>query len=137
LPAPLCDAELYSAPLAAVGDLADPLVVTVAEPDLGRAAALVLERAPMRLALVGTSAGGNLALQVLAAGPHRIAGLWLTGVNPGPHADRDGARLMQERVRSGDFEAVLDMLAGRCVQAAGPRADEALGQNREQKSGGP
>jgi len=127
LPALLCDEALYAAPLAALSDLADPLLVTVAESDLTRAAALLLERAPERFALVGTSAGGNLALEVLAAAPARVAGLWLTGVNPGPHADPDGARLMQQRVRAGEFEAVLDVLAARCVHAAGSRADEALG----------
>jgi pimeloyl-ACP methyl ester carboxylesterase len=126
LPALLCDAELYAAPLAALKDLADPHVVTVAEPDLARAAALALERAPARFALVGTSAGGNLALEVLAAAPTRITGLWLTGVNPGPHADPGGARLLQQRVRTGDFEGVLDGLAARCVHAAGPRANETL-----------
>jgi alpha/beta hydrolase family protein len=47
-------------------------------------------------------------------------------VNPGPHADPQGARLMQDRVRAGEFEAVLDVLAARCVHAVGPRADEAL-----------
>lgn len=127
LPALLCDAELYGAQLATLTDLVDPLVVTVAEPDMARAAALVLERAPARFALVGTSAGGNLALEVLAAAPARVAGLWLTGVNPGRHADPEGARLMQQRVRAGEFEAVLDVLAARCVHAAGARADEALG----------
>src|SRR5262249_46396898 len=62
----------------------------------------------------------------LYAAPARVAGLWLTGVNPGPHADPDGARLLQQRVRSGEFEAVLDVLAARCVHAAGPRAEQAL-----------
>jgi acetyl esterase/lipase len=52
-----------------LSDLADPVVVTMADPDLARSAALVLERAPARFALVGTSAGGNLALEVLAAAP--------------------------------------------------------------------
>jgi len=127
LPALLCDAELYAAQLGTLTDLADPLVVTLADPDMARAAALVLERAPARFALVGTSAGGNLALEVLAAAPARVAGLWLTGVNPGRHADPEGARVMQQRVRAGEFEAVLDVLAARCVHAAGARADEALG----------
>jgi pimeloyl-ACP methyl ester carboxylesterase len=127
LPALLCDADLYAALLAPLRDLADPLIITVAESDLARGAALVLERAPARFALVGTSAGGNLALEVLAAAPARVAGVWLTGVNPGPHADPDGARLLQQRVRAGEFEAVLDVLAARCVHAAGPRAEQALG----------
>src|SRR5215470_9235074 len=119
LPALLCDAELYAAQLGTLTDLADPLVVTLADPDMARAAALVLERAPACFALVGTSAGGNLALEVLAAAPARVAGLWLTGVNPGRHADPDGARLMQQRARAGEFEAVVDLLAARSVHAAG------------------
>jgi pimeloyl-ACP methyl ester carboxylesterase len=127
LPALLCDSELYATQLPTLTDLADPLVVTWAERDMARAAALVLERGPARFVLAGTSAGGNLALEVLAAAPARVAGLWLTGVNPGRHADPDGARLMQQRVRAGEFEAVLDVLAARCVHAAGARADEALG----------
>jgi len=126
LPALLCDAELYASPLAALKDLANPFVVTVAEPDLARAATLVLERAPARFALAGTSAGGNLALEVLAAAPERVVGLWLTGVNPGRHADPDGARQLQERVRAGEFEAVVDLLAARSVHAAGQHADGAL-----------
>jgi pimeloyl-ACP methyl ester carboxylesterase len=127
LPALLCDLELYATQLPTLTDLADPLVVTWAERDMARAAALVLERGPARFVLAGTSAGGNVALEVLAAAPARVAGLWLTGVNPGRHADPDGARLMQQRVRAGEFEAVLDVLAARCVHAAGARADEALG----------
>jgi pimeloyl-ACP methyl ester carboxylesterase len=127
LPALLCDSEFYATQLPTLTDLADPLVVTWAERDMARAAALVLERGPARFVLAGTSAGGNLALEVLAAAPARVAGLWLTGVNPGRHADPDGARLMQQRVRAGEFEAVLDVLAARCVHAAGARADEALG----------
>src|SRR5262249_23868753 len=93
---------------------------------MARAAELVLERAPARFALVGTSAGGNLALEVLAAAPEQVAGLWLTGVNPGRHADPEGTRRMQERVRPGEFEAAVDLLAARCVHAAGQHADEAL-----------
>jgi hypothetical protein len=61
LPALLSDAELYAAPLAALSDLADPVVVTMADPDLARAAALVLDLAPARFALVWTSAGGAKA----------------------------------------------------------------------------
>ncbi|PYM79134.1 MAG: hypothetical protein DME09_21980 [Candidatus Rokuibacteriota bacterium] len=102
LPALLCDVELYSLQIAAIADLAGPLVLTAAEADLAKFAQRVLERAPARFALAGTSAGGNLALEVLAAAPSRVIGLWLTGVNPGAHADPSGARRLSEGVRAGN-----------------------------------
>jgi len=126
LPALLCDEELYRAEVAAIADLADPLVVTVAEPSIETAAAVVLSRAPERFALAGTSAGGNLALEVLATARSRVLGLWLTGVNPGASADPAGTRRLSDRVRAGEFDKVADELAARCIHAGGPRAAEAL-----------
>jgi len=126
LPALLCDEDLYRAQIDAVADLAAPQVITVAEPSLEAAARLVLRRAPERFALAGTSAGGNLALEVIAAAPSRILGLWLTGVNPGVHGDPAGARRLGDLARAGGFEKVLDELAARCIHDAGARAATAL-----------
>jgi pimeloyl-ACP methyl ester carboxylesterase len=135
LPAVLCDADLYNAQIAALADLAEPLVLTAAEADLAKSAQRVLERAPARFALAGTSAGGNLALEVLAAAPSRVIGLWLTGVNPGSHGDPTGARRRSERVRAGEFDVVVQELAARCIYASGPRATEALATVRRMARG--
>jgi pimeloyl-ACP methyl ester carboxylesterase len=121
----LCNAELYRAQVSALADVADTLVVPVADTPLDEAAQAVLRRAPSRFALAGTSAGGNLALEVLAAAPDRVAGLWLMGSNPGTHGDPDGARRLNARVRAGEFDAVVDELTARAVHAGGPRADAA------------
>jgi pimeloyl-ACP methyl ester carboxylesterase len=130
LPALLCDEELFRAQVTAIADLADPLVLDVVEPSLEAAAARVLQRAPTRFALAGTSAGGNLALEVLAAAPSRVVGLWLTGSNAAAHRDPAGARRLDDRVRAGEFDKVVDELAARCIHASGPRAAEALGTLR-------
>jgi pimeloyl-ACP methyl ester carboxylesterase len=138
LPALLCDAELYRAQVAAIADLAEPLVITVAEPSIEAAAAAVLSRAPERFALAGTSAGGNLALEVLATARSRVLGLWLTGVNPGASGDPAGTRRLSDRVRAGEFDKVVDELAARCIHAGGPRAAEALATLRGMaQRGGP
>jgi pimeloyl-ACP methyl ester carboxylesterase len=121
LPALLCDAELYRPQTDALPE-ADVRVVAAAEPTLARSADVVLARAPARFALGGTSAGGNLALEVLAAAPDRVAGLWLSGCNPGAHGDAPGARRLSERARAGEFDEVVDELAARCIHAAGPHA---------------
>ena len=126
LPALLCDDELYSPQVTALADLAAPIVLTAAQADLAKSAQRILERAPARFALAGTSAGGNLALELLAAAPSRVVGLWLTGVNPGVHADPSGARRLSERVRAGEFDAVVEELTARCIHVSGPRAAEAL-----------
>jgi hypothetical protein len=125
LPALLCDDERYSLQVPALADVAAPLVLTAAEADLAESTQRVLKCAPACFALAGTSAGGNLALEVLAAAPSRVIGLWLTGVNPGSHADPRGAGRLSERVRAGEFDAVLE-LAARCIHTSGPRAAEAL-----------
>ena len=126
LPALLCDAELYRAQLDALGDIADARVIVASESSLARSAEVVLAQAPPRFALGGTSAGGNLALEVLATAPERVIGFWLTGANPGAHSDPVAARRLSERVRAGGFDGVLDELTARCIHAAGPRGPQAL-----------
>lgn len=129
LPALLCDDELYRAQTEALADIAQPLPLAASAPTLAEAAQWVLRRVPERFALVGTSAGGNLALEVVTAAPERVVGLWLMGCNPGLHGDPDGARRSSERVRAGQFDAVVEELAARAVYADGPcarRAAEAL-----------
>jgi pimeloyl-ACP methyl ester carboxylesterase len=126
LPALLCDEELYRAQTDALGDVAQPVPLAARGATLGEAAQWVLRHVPERFALVGTSAGGNLALEVVIAAPERVAGLWLMGCNPGLHGDPDGARRSSERARAGGFEAVVDDLVARAVYAGGPRARAAL-----------
>jgi len=72
LPALLCDDDLYSLQIIMLADLAEPIVLTAAETDLPKSAQRVLKRAPARFALAGNFAGGNLALEVLAAAPSRV-----------------------------------------------------------------
>jgi pimeloyl-ACP methyl ester carboxylesterase len=85
----------------------------------------VLRQAPPRFTLAGTSAGGSLALEIVARASERVAGLWLMGANPGASADPAGARRLNERVRAGEFTAVVEELAVRAIYANGPRGVEA------------
>ena len=65
-----------------------------------------------RFALVGTSYGGNLALEVALAAPERITALWLMGCDPAaPKAG--GPDLAGALAATPD--AVFDMLAGLVV----------------------
>jgi pimeloyl-ACP methyl ester carboxylesterase len=126
LPALLCDAGLYRPQIDALSDVADCRVIVASETSLARSAETVLRQAPPRFALGGTSAGGNLALEVLATAPERVVAFWLTGANAPAHGDPAGARRLGERARAGEFHAVIDELAERCIHLAGPRGPEAL-----------
>jgi pimeloyl-ACP methyl ester carboxylesterase len=101
-------------------------VIVASESSLARSARVVLAQAPARFALAGTSAGGNLALEVLATAPERVIGFCLTGSNAPAHGDPAGARRLSERARAGEYERVVDELAAMCIHAAGPRGPEAL-----------
>ena len=125
LPAMLCDEELYRPQIDGLRDLVEPLALTVAEPTMAEAAAAVLRQAPPRFLLAGTSYGGNLALEVVAAAPSRVLGLWLMGCNPGPHRDLAVARLRNDRVQRGEFEAVVEDLAAAIAYEGGPHGAEA------------
>src|SRR5262245_24575547 len=125
LPAMLCDAELYRVQLRDLAGDAEPQVFSVPEPGPDEVVQLVLSRAPARFALAGTSAGGNLALEIVARAPGRILGLWLMGTNPGASADPAGARQQSARVQSGQLDEVIGELAARAVYSDGPRARDA------------
>src|SRR2546425_3623944 len=125
LPALLCDADLYRAQTDALGDVADARVIVATEPSLARSAQVVLAQAPARFALAGTSAGGNLALEILATAPERVIGFWLPGSNAAAHGDVAGARRLSERVRAGDFERVVEELGERCIHMPGPHGSVA------------
>jgi pimeloyl-ACP methyl ester carboxylesterase len=125
LPAMLCDEELYHPQIEAVRDVIEALPFVVAEASMAEGAAAILRRAPARFLLAGTSYGANLALEVAATAPARVAGLWLMGCNPGPHDDPEGGRRLTERVEAGEFEAVVEELAERIVAARGANAQTA------------
>ena len=126
LPAMLCTGDLYEPQLHAWQDLVEPLVLTVAEATMAQAAREVLRHAPPRFLLVGTSYGGNLALEVVATAPSRVTGLWLMGCNPGPPGDPDGSRRRNSHAQRGEFDAIVDELAALIAHEGGPHAREAV-----------
>ncbi len=81
-------------------------------PRLEDSAADILARAPARFALVGTSYGGNLAMEVALAAPERVTALWLMGCNPA--APQAGGPDLAGGLEANP-DAVFDMLAGLVV----------------------
>ena len=112
IPALLCDAELYRDVIATLGNSVEAQVMLSPKPRLEDSVADILARAPARFALVGTSYGGSLALEVALAASERVTALWLMGCDPGS-PQTGGPNL------AGDLNttpaAVIDMLAALVV----------------------
>jgi pimeloyl-ACP methyl ester carboxylesterase len=122
LPAMLCNADLYRPQVDGLRDVVDSMTLTVAEATMADAATVVLDQAPPHFLLVGTSYGGNLALEVVTRAPTRVLGLWLMGCSPGPHLDPAAARRRNERVQRGEFDGVVEELASAITYEPGPHA---------------
>lgn len=112
IPALLCDDALYGDALAALGGGVEPHVLLSPKPVMGDSVADILDRAPPLFVLVGTSYGGNLALEVALAAPERVSALWLMGCDPGGPA-AGGPDLAAGLEATPD--AVIGMLAGLVV----------------------
>ena len=67
IPALLCDERLYRDVIAAVGEQILPTVLMSPKSTLADSCADILARAPAQFVLVGTSYGGNLAVEIALA----------------------------------------------------------------------
>ena len=133
IPALLCDEQLYRDVITTLGNAIDPHVLLSPKPRLEDSVADILRRAPARFALVGTSYGGNLAMEVALAAPERVTALWLMGCNPA--APQAGGPDLAGGLEATP-DAVFDMLAGLVVHKDAA-AKAAIFKAMAQRVGGP
>lgn len=127
IPALLCDSALYSDVIDGLEGLIEPHVMMSPQPDLASSAGDILARAPSRFALVGTSYGGNLAVEIARRAPERVGALWLMGCDPAPVAaggDDPAATLADNLER--DFDGTVASLAGQIAHPDCAAAAEAF-----------
>ena len=113
IPALLCDDLLYEKLIGILGADIRAQVMMSPLPSLADSAADILARAPDQFVLVGTSYGGNLALEIALAAPERVTALWLMGCDPG--APQPGSAQFADSLAAAP-EAITDMLAGLVVR---------------------
>lgn len=133
IPALLCDEALYRDVIAILGNAIEAHVMLSPKADLADSVADILSRAPTKFALVGTSYGGSLALEVALAAPQRVTALWLMGCNPAA-AQPGGPDLAGALEATPD--AVFDMLGGRVVHQEATAAAASF-KAMAQRVGGP
>ena len=90
----------------------------------GMAEAL-LQQAPEQFAVLGTSMGGRLALEVALAAPKRVEALCIIGSGAGAVADPAGGLKRSARIRSGERDQVIEEMALIISHLPGPKGKEA------------
>jgi pimeloyl-ACP methyl ester carboxylesterase len=123
IPALGCDARLYGQ-LAFDADLDVSMTAVIASANrLEACVRQVLEGAPERFVVMGTSFGGRVALETALAVPDRIAGLIVIGASAGPSPDPAAGLRRSRRLREGEFDAVVTEMADVISHRPGPRGE--------------
>jgi pimeloyl-ACP methyl ester carboxylesterase len=120
VPALGCDAQLYRD---IEPTLARTLRIQTIIPDRDSFAGCVeqvLAAAPAKFIILGTSFGGRVALELTLAAPERVQGLVVIGSTPSAVADPVAGRRRSERLRGGEFEAVISEMGAIISHLPGP-----------------
>jgi pimeloyl-ACP methyl ester carboxylesterase len=118
LPGLLCDARLWAAQVAGLGQTASCTVVdlTAGETVEALARATIAQAPPGPFALAGLSMGGYVALEIVRQVPARVKGLALLDTNARPDAPESTAdRRRMMALAETDFDRVVSALVPRLL----------------------
>ena len=111
IPALGCDGRLYAGIAPRLSEVVKPVTIIADRDAMPGCVQQVLERAPEKFIVLGTSFGGRTALEVAFAAPQRVQGLVVIGAGPGVAADPSAGMRRAERSRGSEFENVVTELA--------------------------
>jgi pimeloyl-ACP methyl ester carboxylesterase len=121
LPAFGCDKRLYQPQLKALGKQYEVNILIPTEDRYDKMVAEILAQAPDSFAILGTSMGGRLALEVALAAPERVEALCIIGAGAGPVADQVVGLRRSARIRGGEKANVIAEMAEMIAHEPGPR----------------
>ena len=120
IPALGCDGGLYADILPRLSDVVEPVTIVADRDTLAGCVQQVLEQAPEKFIILGTSFGGRAALEVAFAAPQRVQGLVVIGAGAGVAADPSAGFRRAERLRGNEFENVVTEMADMVSHMPGP-----------------
>lgn len=123
IPALGCDGRLYAEIEPRLSDVVKPVSIVVDKDTMGACVRQVLEQAPEKFIILGTSFGGRVALEVTFATPDRVQGLVVIGAGAGVAADPSAGFRRAERLRGAEFEKVVAEMADMVSHLPGPRGN--------------
>ena len=120
IPALGCDGGLYADILPRLSGVVEPVTIIADRDTLTGCVQQVLNQAPEKFIVLGTSFGGRTALEVAFAAPQRVEGLVVIGAGPGVAADPSAGFRRTERLRGEEFERVVMEMADMVSHLPGP-----------------
>lgn len=111
IPALGCDGRLYADILPRLSDVVAPVTIIADRDEMAGCVQQVLDRAPEKFIILGTSFGGRTALEVAFAAPQRVQGLVVIGASAGAAPDPSAGFRRAERLRGNEFENVVTEMA--------------------------
>jgi len=123
IPALGCDGRLYADIVPRLSDVVKPIPIVADKDAMAGCAQQVLEQAPEKFIILGTSFGGRVAFEVAFAAPHRVQGLVVIGAGAGVAADPSAGFRRAERLRGSEFENVVTEMADMVSHLPGPRGN--------------
>ena len=125
IPAFGCNAQLYVPQIKALEKDIHIRTIIPSADRYDKMVAEVLKQAPDEFAILGTSMGGRVALEVTLAAPERVTGLCVIGAGAGRVADQAAGLRRSARIRGGEREQVVAEMAAMIAHEAGPRGPAA------------
>ena len=121
IPALGCDGRLYAEIVPRLSEVVKPISIVVDRHEMSGCVQQVLEQAPEKFIILGTSFGGRVALEVALPAQDRVRGLVVIGAGAGVAADPSAGMRRAERSRGAEFENVVTELADMVSHMPGPR----------------
>jgi pimeloyl-ACP methyl ester carboxylesterase len=125
IPALGCSGGLYADILPRLSAVVEPVTIIADRDTLAGCVQQVLEQAPEKFIVLGTSFGGRTALEVALAAPDRVQGLVVIGAGPGVAADPSAGFRRTERLRGEEFASVVTEMADMVSHMPGPNGAKA------------
>jgi pimeloyl-ACP methyl ester carboxylesterase len=120
IPAFGCDARLYAPQIAVLEKSFRVQTIVVSADHMSGMVEEVLAQAPKQFAILGTSMGGRVALEVALAAPERVEGLCVIGAGAGAVSDPKGGLDRSRRIRGGERASVINEMAAKIAHLNGP-----------------
>jgi pimeloyl-ACP methyl ester carboxylesterase len=119
IPAFGCSADLYQPQIHVLTDMVRIQIIIPTQNRYDKMVVEVLAQAPDSFAILGTSMGGRLALEVALAAPDRVEALCIIGAGAGPVADQAAGLRRSARIRGGERALVITEMAEMIAHEAG------------------